>query len=93
MYVVNKSNKSAYKYQFRVTEHINNLIQKDSTNVPLALVVANDITNPLMNPLKGSTKKIPLTATMNPFGTVIYAPNASNTAVRMKLEIYYTKEN
>ncbi len=90
---LNKSNKSAYKYQFRVTEHINNLIQKDSTNVPLALVVANDITNPLMNPLKGSTKKIPLTATMNPFGTVIYAPNASNTAVRMKLEIYYTKEN
>lgn len=90
---LNNSTKSAHKYQFRVTDHINNLIQKDSTNVPLGLVVASDIANSLMNPLKGSSKKIPMSATMNPFGTVIYAPNASNSAVRMKLEIYYTKEN
>lgn len=90
--VLNKSNKSVHKYQFRVTDHINNLIQKDSTNVPLGLVVANDINNAIMNPVKGSNKKIPMTATMNPFGTVLYAPNASNSDVRMKLEIYYTKE-
>lgn len=90
---LNKSNKSAHKYQFRVTDHINNLIQKDSTNVPLGLVVASDINNPIMNRVKATDKRIPTTATMNPFGTVIYAPNTSNSAVRMKLEIYYTKEN
>lgn len=89
---LNTTNKSVHKYQFRVTDHINNLIQKDSTNVPLGLVVANDITNSIMNRVKGTDKRIPMTATMNPFGTVIYAPNASNSDVRMKLEIYYTKE-
>jgi hypothetical protein len=30
---------------------------------------------------------------MNPFGTVIYGPNTNNGDLRMKLEIYYTKEN
>jgi len=34
-----------------------------------------------------------MTSIMNPFGTVIYGPNASNSDLRMKLEIYYTKEN
>jgi len=90
---LNNSNKSVHKYQFRVTDHINNLIQRDSTNVPLGLVVASDISNSLMSPLKGTNKVIPMTSIMNPFGTVIYGPNASNSDLRMKLEIYYTKEN
>lgn len=89
---LNTSNNSIYKYQFRITEHINNLIQKDSTNVPLGLVVANDINNIIMNPLRVTNKKLPLTTAMNPFGTVIYAPNASNNDLKMKLEIYYTIE-
>lgn len=90
--LLNKSNKSVHKYQFRVTDHINNLIQRDSTNVPLGLVVASDITNSVMNRVKANDKKTPITATMNPFGTVIYGPNASNGDLKMKLEIYYTKE-
>lgn len=90
---LNTTNKSVHKYQFRLTNHINNLIQKDSTNVSLGLVVASDINNSIMNRVKSTDKRIPMTATMNPFGTVIYGPNASNSDVRMKLEIYYTKEN
>lgn len=90
---LNTSNKSVKKYQFRVTDHIRNLVKNDSTNVPLGLVVASDITNSNMNVVKASTAKIPLTATMNPFGTVIYGPNAANNELKMKLEIYYTKEN
>lgn len=90
---LNTTNKSVHKYQFRLTNHINNLIQKDSTNVSLGLVVASDINNSIMNRVKTTDKRIPMTATMNPFGTVIYGPNASNSDVRMKLEIYYTKEN
>lgn len=89
---LNTKNKSLHKYQFRLTNHITNLIQKDSTNVTLGLVVASDIMNSVMNPVRTVSKKIPLTATMNPFGTVIYGPEASNGDVRMKLEIYYTKE-
>lgn len=91
--ILTKNDASVFKYQFKITNYLSNLIQKDSTNVALGLVVANDITNVIMNPLKGSDKKTPLTSTMNPFGTVIYGPNASNKDLRMKLEIYYTKEN
>ena len=91
--VLNTLDKSVYKYQFRVTDHINNLISKDSTNVPLGLVVANGITNSNMNIVKDSSKKIPLLSTMNPFGVVVYGPEASNGNLRMKLDIYYTKEN
>ncbi len=90
---LNKTNKSVHKYQFRLTDHINNLITKDSTNVPLGLVVANDINLTAMNPLKATTKKTPLTAIMNPFGTIIHGPNSTNSDLKMKLEIYYTKEN
>lgn len=89
---LNTKNKSIHKYQFKITNHVNNLIQKDSTNVPLGLVVANDINNVTMNPVRATDKKLPLTTVMNPFGTVIYAPNASNSDLQMKLEIYYTKE-
>lgn len=89
---LNTKNKSLHKYQFRLTNHIANLIQKDSTNVPLGLVVASDIMNSSMNPVKPVSKKIPVTATMNPFGTIVYGPEASNGDLRMKLEIYYTKE-
>lgn len=91
--ILSQGNQSVYKYQFRITDHINNLIKKDSTNSSLGLVVASDITNTVMNPVKNSDKTIPLTATMNPFGTVLYGPNATNGDLRMKLEIYYTKEN
>lgn len=90
---LNSFNKTVKKYQFRVTDHIRNLVKNDSTNIPLGLVVASDITNSTMNVVKGSNAKIPLTATMNPFGTVIYGPNAANNELKMKLEIYYTKEN
>lgn len=87
------NNQSVYKYQFRITDHVNNLIKKDSTNISLGLVVASEITNTILNPIKDSDQRIPLTATMNPFGTVIYGPNTNNGDLRMKLEIYYTKEN
>lgn len=91
--ILTKDKESVFKYQFRITNHLNNLIKKDSTNIVLGLVVANDITNSTMNPIKDSDKKSPLTTTMNPFGTVIYGPNAANKDFQMKLEIYYTKEN
>jgi|SRR5690554_187860 len=91
--ILTTNNESVYRYQFQITDHVNNLIRKDSTNVSLGLVVASDITNSVMNPTKESDEKTPLTSTMNPFGTVLYGPDANNGDLRMKLELYYTKEN
>lgn len=84
-------NSNTKKYQFRITNYIKSLIEKDSTNYELGLVVADDISNPLFNYRK-ENKKIPLTASESPLGTVIYGPNHSDTNKKMKLEIYYTKK-
>ena len=86
-------NPTTKQYQFRITNYINNLVKNDSTNFDLGLVVANDISNTFFNVVKNeTTKKIPLTSTMFPFGTVLYGPNHSDVNKKMKLEIYYAKQ-
>lgn len=85
-------NSTTKQYQFRITDYISNLVKKDSTNFELGLVVANDITNSVFNVIKNDTKVIPLTSTMFPFGTVLYGPEHNSTK-KMKLDIYYTKQN
>ena len=88
-------------YKIRITNHINNIVNKDSTNVRLGLVVTesiNNVTNAkLKTPLTeegGNVEFIPAGSVMHPFGTVLYG---SNPAVpenrRLKLEIYYTEPN
>ena len=91
----NQSEGQTVKYRFRVTEHLRNLIKKDSTNFDLALAVANDISNPLMTFTKNKSakpNKIPVTMASMPFGTIIYGASYPEVAKRTKLEIYYTKE-
>ena len=87
------------KYRIRITNHISNLIRKDSTNVKLGLVVTEDyrIISNLDRKTSGSTdlvKKAPTSSVMNPLGTILYG----NTPVvpedkRIKLEIFYTEIN
>lgn len=89
------------KYKIRITDHINNLINKDSTNVKLGLFVTEYINlagnAALKTPFPENDvqiKTLPVTSVMHPFGTVLYG---SNPAVpedkRLKLEIFYTKPN
>jgi Domain of unknown function (DUF4270) len=87
------------KYRIRITNHISNLIRKDSTNVKLGLVVTEDyrIISNLDRKTSGSTdlvKKAPTSSVMNTLGTILYG----NTPVvpedkRIKLEIFYTEIN
>lgn len=88
------------KYRFRVTNHINNLIKKDSTNVILGLAVTNDIALNSFNILKNETNafntkisKVPTGSVTSPFGTVLFGPNSTDVITRMKLDLYYTKKN
>jgi len=96
-------NKRGIKYKIRLTNHIVNLISKDSTNVRLGLVVTESIGNALnaklLNSISGSNPfyKYPSAAVYNPLGTVLFGNNVPvtdpNYAKRLKLEIYYTKPN
>jgi hypothetical protein len=93
--------KRGIKYKIRLTNHLRNLISKDSTNVRLGLVVSESIANTLNSKLKiptfESINKIPTASVMNPLGTVLFGNNIPsgnpNFAKRLKLEIYYTKPN
>lgn len=83
------------KYKIRITDHIKNLVRKDSTNVRLGLVVTETIANVGFKKLKtpiGTIDKVPAMSALNPLGTVLYGSHESVADdKRLKLEIYYTK--
>lgn len=82
------------QYKIRITEHISNLIRKDSTNVRLGLVSSSDIrviTSGLENTGSSELEFIPTVSNMNPFGTVLYGNTAASPAdKRLSLEIFYS---
>lgn len=84
-------------YRFRITNHVSNLINKDSTNVRLGLVVSPNITvltnQGLQNTTAPGIKKIPTSNIISPEGTVIYGSNHPETEKQIKLNIYYTEIN
>ena len=96
-------NKRGIKYKIRLTNHMINLISKDSTNVRLGLVVTESIgvaSNGMLRgavPVANPYNKYPSAAIYNPLGTVLFGNNIPSTdpnyAKRLKLEIYYTKPN
>lgn len=77
------------KYRVRITNHIRNLIRKDSTNVRLGLSVTESIAltangrlkNPLVlpNPLTQentyTVDRIPTSSVIHPLGTILHGPN------------------
>lgn len=87
------------KYKIRITNHIKNIINKDSTNVRLGLVVTEDI-NTVTNlfiknaPTNKYYNRVPVSSVINPLGTILYGsdPNVEDSK-RVKLEIFYTKPN
>ncbi|MEB8328491.1 DUF4270 family protein [Flavobacteriaceae bacterium KMM 6897] len=92
------SNGKGVKYTVRITEHINNLIIRDSTNATLALSLTSDIRVPNISKsvLKDNKTGLqPVMATVNPLGTVLFGSSVSNVDVdkKLKLEIFYTKIN
>jgi hypothetical protein len=96
----NSTDTKSSKYKIRLTAHVNNIINNDSTNVRLGLAVTELITNTafatLKNPTNPEINRIPVTSVINPLGTILYggvnSPNIP-AAKKMKLEIYYTKPN
>ncbi|WP_298307407.1 DUF4270 domain-containing protein [Flavobacterium sp.] len=86
-------------YKIKITNHVRNLILKDSTNVKLGLVVTEAITNPLnvnlftpFNNGSVTTKFVPAMSVVNPLGTILFGSNPSVPSnQRLKLEVYYTK--
>lgn len=86
------------KFKIRITEHINNILLKDSTNTKLGIVLStnvNSIQNAdiLWNTTDNEVDNIPVGTILSPKGTVLYGNNTTNTGKKVKLEIYYTEPN
>lgn len=87
------------KYKIRITEHINNLLLKDSTNVKLGLAVTGNInleeTFLQRNILTTdeSINKVPISSIISPRGTVLFGNNTADESKKLYLEIFYSEPN
>ena len=98
----NSGDKRGARYKIRLTNHLNNIIKNDSLNVPLGLVITEDINNVKNAGIKTpftaglyEVDRVPVSSVIQPFGTVLFGNNLpatdKNYDKRLKLEIFYTK--
>ena len=89
--------KKGIKYKFRITEHLNNILLRDSTNFNLGLVPTTNINSVNMLSFEGAdessdVKAIPLGTFLSPRGTVVYGSNENVPEdKRLQLEIFYSE--
>ena len=88
-------NNLPYRYKFKITDHINRVVRRDSTNVELALVVNSHVAN--ISNLNAKTSEqenilYPTAAILNPFGIVLHGSESKdNEANKLELEVFYTE--
>ena len=89
------SDQLGIKYKIRISEHVKNIVRKDSTNKKLGLVLSSNITNIFSTELKGGSglASVPQSSVVNPLGTVLHGPepDQSNYDKRLKLELFYSE--
>lgn len=100
--VDDESNGKGVKYKLKITEHINNLLLLDSTNVELGLAVSLNINMEDTN-LSATQKNVqssnnldltvPISSVISPKGTVLHGNKTEDENKRVYLEIYYTEPN
>jgi len=92
-----EENGQGIKYTFRITDHINNMVVRDSANATLALVISPDIRISGVSTavVTGNTeKKLPAALNITPLSMVLFG-SAANVPEekKLKLEIFYTEAN
>ena len=92
------SNNIPERYKFNITNHVNNIINKDSLNIDLGLVVNSDIEDITLrrafsNP-KNTEMLIPTSVITSPHSVVLHGSHprdSVNISKRLLLEVLYTK--
>jgi len=86
-------------YKIRITSHLSNIINRDSINVPLGLIVSQNVTEPayqdfetpLLPRPEVSIEEVPVSSVFAPQGTVLFGNRTTNIEKRLKLQIFYTE--
>ena len=84
-------------YRIRLTQHINNIINNDSTNVRLALAVTQNVTT-LNSAIIGGTldesreniERLPVGTVLSQESTILHGSESPDESKRLKLRISYT---
>lgn len=88
-------NGEGISYKIRLTQHVNNILNKDSTNLRLGVVVSQNVNllsySAVLQPDNDGVKRVPVSSVITPEATVLYGPHAQDDAKRLKLKIYYTE--
>ena len=84
------------KYKIRITEHLNNLILRDSTNAKLALGVISDVASVQNFKILGDNpesenKSLASGVILSPKGTILHGNLSSDIEKRPRIKIYYTE--
>ena len=84
------------KYKVRLTEHINNIIVNDFTNLRLGLLVCSNVgaanTQKLLN-YDSLLKGVPSGCVLSPKGVILHGSNSIDQLKKVKLNVYYTQLN
>lgn len=95
--VLQSSGGVGQKYSVKITEHLNNIIVRDSVNADLNLTLTSNlgITAVLEAQTESGMDDLPVMSTINPLGTVLYGPNLPSelSDKKLRLEIFYTTAN
>lgn len=86
-----------FLYKIRLTNHINNLINKDSTNVKIGVTVSENVNQSQVLEVRESTEnevaRFIESSVTTPRGTVIHGSNSANEEKKLKLRIQFTEVN
>ena len=92
------SNNIPERYKFNITNHVNNIINKDSLNFDLGLVVNSDIEDVTLRQAFSNPKNdkllIPTSVITSPHSVVLHGSHpkdSANVSKRLILEVLYTK--
>ena len=84
-----------YRYKFRITNHVNRLIRKDSTNYTIAISPANGINSIGYKRAQTSDQEFinyPSTSVLSPLGVVLHGSGGEEMdSSKIQLEIFYTE--
>ena len=89
-------NGQGIRYKIEITEHINNLFLRDSTNRKLGLVVTSNIRAIDAIDIQDQDefiRKVVSGAALSPKGTILFGNNTTQADKRLELEIYYSEPN
>ncbi|WP_339916040.1 DUF4270 domain-containing protein [Yeosuana marina] len=82
------------KYKIRLTEHLNNILLRDSTNTKIGLVLSTNVNETSSSDILNShdaVTGVPSASIINPRGTVLYGSNQNvPDNRRMELEVFFT---